>query len=46
MLASAVAPTPMAADAYEAAHEKWAQRITHLRSPEAHQMMHSDLEAL
>ena len=23
MLAYAVAPTPMAADAYEAAHEKW-----------------------
>ena len=36
----------MAADAYEAAHEKWAQLIAHLRSPEAHQMNHSDLEAL
>ena len=46
MLAYAVAPTPMAADAYEAAHEKWAQLIAHLRSPEAHQMNHSDLEAL
>src|SRR2546430_2404534 len=46
MLAYAVAPTPMAADAYEAAHEKWAQLIAHLRSPEAHQMSHSDLEAL
>jgi hypothetical protein len=46
MLAHAVAMTPMAADAYEAAHEKFAQLITHLRSPEAHQMIHSDLEAL
>ena len=46
MLAYAVAPTPMAADAYEAAHEKWAQLIAHLRSLEAHQMSHSDLEAL
>src|SRR5256712_11899981 len=45
MLAYAVAPTPMAADAYEAAHEKWAQLIAHLRSPEAHQMIHTDLEA-
>jgi hypothetical protein len=36
----------MAADAYEAAHEKWAQLIAHLHSPEAHQMSHSDLEAL
>ena len=32
MLAYAVAPTPMAADAYEAAHEKWAQLIAHLRA--------------
>ena len=46
MLAYAVAPTPMAADAYEAAHEKWAQLMAHLHSPEAHQMSHSDLEAL
>ena len=45
-LAYAVAPTPMAAEAYEAAHEKWAQLIAHLHSPEAHQMSHSDLEAL
>ena len=27
MLAYAVAPTPMAADAYEAAHEKWAHSL-------------------
>lgn len=46
MLAHAVAMTPMAADAYEAAHEKFAQLIAHLRSPEVHQMIHSDLEAL
>lgn len=46
MLAHAVATIPRAADAYEAAHEKWAQLIAHLRSPEAHQMIHSDLEAL
>jgi hypothetical protein len=46
MLAYAVAPTPTAADAYEAAHEKFAQLIAHLRSPEAQQMMHSDLETL
>ncbi len=46
MLAYAVAPTRMAADAYEAAHEKFAQLIAHLRSSEAHQMTHSDLEAL
>jgi hypothetical protein len=36
----------MAADAEEAAHEQWAQRIAHWRSPEAHQMHQSDLEAL
>jgi hypothetical protein len=46
MLAYAVAPTPLAADAYEAAHEKFAQLIAHLRSSEARQMTHSDLEAL
>src|SRR5712691_3199724 len=46
MLAYAVAPTPMAADAYEAAYEKLAQLIAHLRSSEARQMTHSDLEAL
>lgn len=46
MLAYAVAPTPMAADAYDAAREKFAQLIAHLRSSEAHQMIHSDLEAL
>ncbi len=36
----------MAADAYAAAHEKFAQLIAHLRSLEARQMTHSDLEAL
>src|SRR6266705_2985233 len=46
MLAYAVAPSPMAADAYEAAREKCAQLIAHLRSLEARQMTHSDLEAL
>ena len=46
MLAYAVAPTPMAADAYEAAHEQCAHLIAHVRSPEARQMIHSDLEAL
>ncbi len=46
MLAYAVAPTPMATDAYETAHEQFAQLIVHLRSPEARQMTHSDLEAL
>ena len=46
MLAYAVAPTPMAADAYEAAHEKFTQLIAQLRSSEARQMTHSDLEAL
>lgn len=46
MLAHAVAMTPMAAEADEAAHEKFAQLIACLRSPEAQQMIHSDLEAL
>jgi hypothetical protein len=45
MLAHAVALTPMAADAYEAAHEHFGHLIDHLRSPEAHQMIHSDMEA-
>jgi len=44
MLAYAVTPTPMATDAYEAAHKKFAQLIAHLRSPEAQQMIQSDLE--
>src|SRR5713226_1358577 len=43
MLAYAVTPTPMATDAYEAAHKKFAQLIAHLRSPEAQQMIQSDL---
>ena len=46
MLAYAVAPPPMAADASEAAHEQCAQLIAHWRSSEARQMTHSDLEAL
>jgi len=46
MLAYAVAPSPMAADAYEAAREKFAHLIAHLRSLEARQMIHSDVEAL
>src|SRR5713101_6397111 len=44
MLAYAVTTTPMATDAYEAAHKKFAQLIAHLRSPEAQQMIQSDLE--
>jgi hypothetical protein len=36
----AVATTPMAANASEAAHKKFAQLIAHWRSPEAHQMSH------
>src|SRR5712692_9725471 len=46
MLAYAVAPTLTATDAYTAAHEKFAHLIAHLRSPEAQQMTHSDLEGL
>src|SRR6266699_1508863 len=46
MLAYAVAPTLTATDAYTAAHEKFAHLIAHLRSPEAQQMTHSDLEVL
>jgi hypothetical protein len=46
MLAYAVAPTLTATDAYTAAHEKFEHLIAHLRSPEAQQMIHSDLEAL
>ena len=38
MRAHAVATTPMAANAYEAIHKKFAQLIAHWRSPEAHQM--------
>ena len=44
LLASAVTPTPMATEASEAAHEKWAQLIAHVRAPEAQQMIQSDLE--
>lgn len=46
MLAHAVAMPPMAADASEAAHEKFAPLLAHVRSPEAQQMIHSDLETL
>ena len=46
MLAYAVPPTLTATDAYTAAHEKFAHLIARLRSPEAQQMTHSDLEAL
>ena len=46
MLAYAVAPTLTATDAYTAAHEQFDHLIAHLRSPEAQQMTHSDLEAL
>ena len=45
MLAYAVDQTPMAADAYDPAHEQFARLIAHLRSPEARQMSHSELEA-
>ena len=46
MLAYAVAPTLTATDAYTAAHEHFEHLIAHLRSPEAQQMTHSDLEGL
>jgi hypothetical protein len=46
MLAYTVAPTLTATDAYTAAHEQFAHLIAHLRSPEAQQMTHSDVEAL
>ena len=46
MLAYAVAPALPATDAYTAAHEQFEDLIAHLRSPEAQQMIHSDLEAL
>ena len=46
MLASAVAPTLTATDAYTAAHEKFAHLIAQWRSPEAQPMTHSDLEVL
>jgi hypothetical protein len=38
MCTHAVVTTPMAANASEAAHKKFAQLIAHWRSPEAHQM--------
>jgi hypothetical protein len=46
MLAYAVAPTLTATDAYTAAQEKFEHLMVQLRSPEAQQMIHSDLEAL
>ena len=46
MLAYAVAPTLTAANAYTAAHEQCAYLIAHLRSPEAQQMTHSELEEM
>jgi hypothetical protein len=46
MLAYAVAPVLPAPDAYTAAHEQFEDLIAHLRSAEAQQMTHSDLEAL
>ncbi len=46
MFADAVAPSPMAADAYEAAPEQCAPLISPLRSLEAQQRTPSDVEAL
>ena len=46
MLAYAVVPSLTATDAYTAAQEQCEHLIAHLRSPEAQQMTHSDLEGL
>jgi hypothetical protein len=46
MLAYAVAPPLTTPDAYTAAQEKFEHLMAQLRSPEAQQMIHSDLEAL